>query len=347
MKLENNRYAENRDVELLSDETKYFTLKAQIHGTVTSYNDSIETSRDDPGFWDQFYGPLNITNQRNLDQSKFYIGNLQSNKSIVLLNSNLQKDPSSNIDNSWSIVSFIPVMSGLDANFTADFEGNAMLFNTHRRVCEGTWNVTYNSIKLTQGDCNMSSVPDQGVFTDYGLDFYNYYESTLAEYLAPLSTGSTEHEEVYAKDNLWRMSIFTTVVAGMYWSRSTAFMGYDSPSIFGNKPRSVQDEIYYRLSDTLISFMPTLVPDWKLYFVLAVFPVLATFIFLINLIMSFTSHIDGDNFFIALLSGVEEESLKMFDGASFSGALQKPVFMQVKPLRSKMNVERHEVPQNQ
>ncbi|KAI4159057.1 MAG: hypothetical protein LQ342_006903 [Letrouitia transgressa] len=329
------------------DETKYFILKAQVHGTVTSYNDSIETDRNDPGFWDQFYGPLNLTDQRNLDQSKFYVGNLQSNKLIVLLSSNLHKDPGSNIDNSWSIISFIPVMSGVTANFTADFEANAMLFNTHRRVCEGTWNVTMNSIKLLQGDCNISSVPHQGVFTDFNLDFYNYYGSTLVEYLAPLSTDKTERKEVYVKSNSWRMSIFTTVVAGMYWSRSTAFMGYDNPSIFGNRPQEVQDEIYYHLSDTLLSARLTLMPDWKLYFVLAVFPVLTTFIFLVNLTMSFFSHIDGGNFIIALLGGVEKESLKIFDGASFSGVLQKPVFMQVKPLRSKMNAEGHEVPQNQ
>ncbi|KAI4209700.1 MAG: hypothetical protein LQ351_007408 [Letrouitia transgressa] len=326
------------------DETRYFILKAQVHGTVTSYNGSIETNRNDRSFWNQFYGPLNLTGQQNLDQSKFYVGNLQSNKSIVLLNSNLHNDFGDIIDNSWSIISFIPAVS----DSIADFEANAMLFNTHRRVCEGTWNVTSNIVKLLHGDCNVSSVPDQGVFTNFNLDFNNYYGSTLVEYLAPLSTNQTERKEVYVKDNRWRMSIFTTVVAGMYWSRSTAFMGYDNSDIFETRPQKVQDEIYYHLSDTLISSRPTLMPDWKLYFVIAVFPVLATFIFLGNLIMSFFSRIDGGNFgVIALLGGTEKESLKIFDGASVSGALQKPVFVQVKPLGSKMNAKGREIPQNQ
>ncbi|KAL9614154.1 MAG: hypothetical protein Q9167_001364 [Letrouitia subvulpina] len=336
-----------RSLQTQLNETNYFTLTAQVHGTVTSYNDSIEVNRNDAGFWNQFYGPLNLTSQPNLDQSKFYVGNLQSNKLIVLLNSNRRRDQP-DIDNSWSIISFVPVVPDLSVNFTADFEANAMLFNTRRRVCEGTWLVRNDSVKLTRGDCNMSSVPDQGVFTDYNLDFYNYYGSTLVEFLAQLSTGKTERKEVYVKGNPWRMSIFTTVVAGMYWSRSTAFMGYDNPSIFDIRPQRVQDEIYYHLSDTLISFRSTLQPDWKLYFVLAVFPVLATFILLINLVMSFFSHIDGGNFgVIALLGGVEKESLKIFDGASYSGALQKPVLMQVKPLSPIMNAERREVPQNQ
>lgn len=193
----------------------------------------------------------------------------------------------------------------------------------------------------------MSSEPDQDVFTKDQLGFRDYYTSTLVEYLAPLSTGITEPKEVYNQGNSWRMSIFTTVVAGMYWSRFTALFGYDNPSVFSTAPQSDRDEIYYHLPDTLISSRPTLVPDWKLYFVLAIFPVLATLMFSTTIVLSFFSHIDGGNFgIIALLGGVEKETLKIFDGASFSGELQKPVFMQVKPLRSTMNAERREVPQN-
>jgi len=328
------------------DETSSFKLTAQVHGTVTSYNDSIETNRNDPGFWDQFYGPLNLTGQPTLIYDKVNTGNLQSGKSLALLNDNLHGDqPGGNIDNSWSIISFIHWST---ANYTADFEANAMLFNTHRRVCEGTWVLTFDSIKLTQGDCNMSSVPDQDVFTEYAAGFYDYYSSTLVEYLAPLSSGITELKEVYNQGNPRRISTFTTVIAGMYWSRFTALMGYDNPSVFSVAPQSVQDEIYYHLNDTLISSKPTLVPDWKLYSVLAVFPVLATLIFLAKVVLSFFSHIDGGNFgIIALLGGVQKETLKIFDGASFSGALQKPVFMQVKPMRSITNAEGREVPQNQ
>ena len=74
-------------------------------------------------------------------------------------------------------------------------------------------------------------------------------------------------------------------------------------------------------------------PFWVLYAVLGVQPVLITVIFIASFVLGYFLAIDGSNFgIIAILAGVRTETLKLFEGASFSGTLEKPVGLRIDTL---------------
>ena len=131
------------------------------------------------------------------------------------------------------------------------------------------------------------------------------------------------------------MSTFTTTVAAMYWSRVTALFGPDSFSDNGTLT-PWNDEVNYTVSDTLLSNRQTMHPSWALYVVLGVQPVLISVIFIASFVLSYFSAVDGNNFgIIAILAGVRTETLKLFEGASFSGTLKKPVGIRIDTLTTR------------
>ncbi|MCJ1460318.1 hypothetical protein MMC28_010697 [Mycoblastus sanguinarius] len=328
------------------DANSNFTLTADVHATVTTYNDSIETGRDDDDFWDFFYNQMNITSSDPVSVSRYiYRADLQSGKTVGLL-SNYQAD------SSWTILSFFQSneSSGPPAILVPAFQANARLFNTRRDICRGTWEITYNSIQLVKGNCSESSLPNQGIFTSTDFGFGLYYLPILVELLAPFSTSSSaspSDQDVYNWDNQWLVPTFTTVVAAMYWSRATALIGFDNSAYYNDDP-AILNEVYYQLPDTLLSTRQTMNVSWTLYFVLVIQPVLVTLVFLASLILSFSpaSKVDGGNFgIIAILAGVQKDTLKLFDGASFSGVLKKPVRMDIRHGSKLMATERDKGPQ--
>lgn len=313
---------------LHEDTTSTFTLTADVHATVTTYNHSIETSRDDDDFWDFYLNQMGL----NSAPDSFSLGiswiDLSSGKTLGILTGNQTKDAS------WIILSFFQQSDHLNSSdiWIPAFRANAFLFNTRREICNATWHITYNSMQLTEGNCSVSSpLPNQKSLFTTNLAFSTYYMPSLAEYLAPLSTPSSAaatEQNVYEWGNQWLMSTFTTTVAGMYWSRLTALLGPDS-YVNGTIP-AYNDEVNYTIPDTLLSNRQTMNPSWALYVVLGVQPVLISFIFIASFVLSYFSAVDGGNFgIIAILAGARTETLKLFDGASFSGTLKKPVGIQI------------------
>ena len=76
--------------------------------------------------------------------------------------------------------------------------------------------------------------------------------------------------------------------------------------------------------------------SWALYVVLGVQPVLISVILIASFVLSYFSAVDGYNFsIIAILAGVRTETLKLFEGASFSGTLKKPVGIRIDNLTTK------------
>ena len=81
-------------------------------------------------------------------------------------------------------------------------------------------------------------------------------------------------------------------------------------------------------------------PSWALYTVLAIQPILITLIFIATFVLSYFSAVNGTNFgIISILAGVRTETLKLFEGASFSGTLQKPVSVQISEITMKNEKE--------
>lgn len=236
-------------------------------------------------------------------------------------------------DASWMILSFFQQSDHLKSPETwiPAFRANAFLFNTRREICKATWQITYNAIQLVEGDCSVSSpLPSQDVLVHNDFAFGVYYMPTPAEYLAPLSTpidAPEAEQNVYEWRNPWLMSTFTTTVAAMYWSRATARF---APDNYNGILPAFNDEIDYTIPDTLLSNRPTMDPSWALYVVLGVQPVLISLIFIASFVLSYFLAIDGGSFgIIALLAGVRTETLKLFDGASYSGMLKRPIGLRI------------------
>ena len=73
---------------------------------------------------------------------------------------------------------------------------------------------------------------------------------------------------------------------------------------------------------------------------LGVQPVLISVIFIASFVLSYFSAVDGNNFgIIAVLAGVRTETLKLFEGASFSGTLKKPVGIRIDTLTTRKDNE--------
>ena len=307
----------------------HLMLTANVHATVATYNNSIESNGGNEAFWTDYN--INISNPQQIyDHNVLAQGDLKSGFTLGILY---------RAQMPWIFLSFLPtdattdtgswLSGGVLPKWIPAFQANALLFNMERTACTGTWQITYNSINLVGGSCD-AAVPDQGFFTTNDFGFNDYYMPNLAEFLAPMGPAPGE-PGVYTPKNPWLMSTFATVVAGMYWSRATAYRGFDNFQDYHIDAEKT--ELQYSVLDpvpSLSSIRQTMKPSTLLYIVIAVQPVLITMIFLITFIMSFISKLDGANFnIIAVLAGVRTETLRLFEGASFSGTLTKAIEIRI------------------
>ena len=295
-----------------------YTLAATVHATVTTYNTSIESNRNDPTFWKYYYDQMGSPVDRGDTNSSIQVGNMFDGWRLGLM-VNTQEY----LNASWCFLGFVNASTDSNPDKRNDaFHAGSLLFNTRRELCNGVWRITYNSILLSGGNCDAGPPADvnQTIFTDNDLALTDFYMPSLIEYLGAFGTKQ--------KQSQWLVPTFTSVVAGMYWSRITAldgpsFIGNGSPQFNGLKtvPPS---EVYYNASDTLVSMKQTMDTSWALYFVFCLQPFLTVSFFLACLCM-YSSPIDGGFGMIAILAGVRTKSLEIIQGASISGRLKKPL----------------------
>ena len=151
--------------------------------------------------------------------------------------------------------------------------------------------------------------------------------STLIEYLEPFSQARDQSQ--------WLIPAFSTVIANMYWAHATTLNGFNTwgsnKTIFVDpNPNATQrSEIYYLVDDEHVVWeLPSMNTSWMLYFVFAIEPTLTVLIFYAAIIM-YRIPIGRGFGLIALLAGVRIENLKLLEGASFSGALKKPLRVRI------------------
>lgn len=315
-----------------------YLITANVIGTVTTYNDSIEQYRSSPEFWNFYLNqmssshandylvnedgtPPNQSFQDNYLVEKLTKQDLFNRQSFTILMNDLKVRNSS-----WVFAAFIPTHNASspmprNASLASSFRENAMLFNTRRENCTGRWRVTSSSIELSDGVCsrefNLTDPRSQIMFTNSTLAMPTWYMPSLIEYLYPYSDTK--------RGSAWLKSTFTTVINGMYWSRAIA-MNYSGPDDglerIDDTDTSVvrSSDVYYHVRDSKVSFRPVMNPSPKLYVILAIQPALA-FILLAVFACAYRMPIDGGFGMIALLAGVRVESLKFLKGASMSGEL--------------------------
>ena len=315
---------------LMVDEA--YNLTADVYATVTSYNNSVESHRDDDEFWNYYLSQMHDPPNQYLSQpnpsgdnskdsyleSKLSGQDLYNGQSMSLLINSFFST-----NTSWMFFAFIPtVLEYSNVSVHAEvFRQQAMLYHTRRENCTGTWRITYNSIQLVSGVCNKPPLPDerQNLFTSATMALPQWYMTSLTEFLGPFTHGTRNQSH-------WLMPASCTVFAGMYWSRATAFnvvglLGLDTTT---DSSKQATADTYYLVSDNAISSRPTMNSAPLLYLTLAVYPVL-TALLLISTLLMYNTPLDSGFGMIALLAGVRTETLKLLNGASRSGKLKKSI----------------------
>ena len=199
-----------------------FIISATVHAIVTTNNDTVEAHRNDTVFWDSFESSKNDSATR---QST--VGPDGQNIDI------LANDCGGT--SSWLLLGFHPrTTAGQAAEHS--FHSNALMFNTRRRICDGTWSLTSEKLQLESGKCTTQSpIPDQTIYSRFneGSFFFSIlYPPSLTEFLNPWAPAYHGSLGLWlppiSKRDPWLIPLFTTVVASVYWSRTTAASGYYS-----------------------------------------------------------------------------------------------------------------------
>ena len=306
-----------------------YMITAEVHATITTYNKSIEGHRNESDYWWHYFNQMGINQTDQIDVSnvmKFadtYTGHYLG----LMVNDFAARNAS------WCFLSFFPANS---SDFLADFKANALSFDTRRDLCKGTWRITYNSLELVNGSCSGPKLVDtsQDLFYHNSFSFSTYYIPMLVEYLEAFSD--------LRNNSHWLLPTFTTAVASMYWSRATAMNGYH-PDL-GNIPQYYSDpgtfnttsqlnQVYYAVDDRLVSIHRTMNTSRLLYFAFALQPILTSIIFVASAWMKRTPIVRGFGL-VAILAGVRKETLKLLEGASYSGELKKPLTIEIAAAKS-------------
>ena len=308
-------YVESMQQSLNTDERVFLTAK--VYATITAYNQSIDSHRGDDDFW-QYYNKLSNTSDFS---QNIVISDMYARQSFGFLVSDLRR-----LDTSFCFTSFQPSNT---SDFSIDFKNNARLWSTQRGTCTATWRITYDSINIVDGFCDQSPLPEssQNIFRYASFAMGQYFVPSLVEYLQTFSR-SRSHSP-------WMMSIFSTVLNTMYWARATTLNGYDSwgdkKTIFVDPdPTATQrSEIYYPVEDEHIVWeRRTMNSSGILYFVFAIQPLLTSLIFVADLIMHRVPISRGFGL-VSLLAGIRADNLKMLEGASLSGKIDRPLRVRV------------------
>ena len=324
------------DIQRSLKTNEAYTLNASVFATVTTYNNSIETNRDNDDFWNYYLGmmggigDLSAGNETAL-HSAIVSSNLYNGKTMAVLLNNLM-DHGQVLNTSWMFAAFIDTQSSspnADIAAVDDFRSTALLFHTRRESCSGQWRITYNSIQLIGGACGQPPLPDtdQVLFTNSTLSLVDWYLPSLIEYLGPFSMARS--------NSPWLLPTVSTVIAGMYWSRVTNLNGYQGIGSDNNStgdappgPTPLAIKAYYPVNDTVISERTVMNAPAALYVVLALPAVLTTLMFIFCCILARVP-LDSGFGMIALLAGVQPQTLQLLKGASLSGTLTERVSVKI------------------
>jgi len=213
----------------------------------------------------------------------------------------------------------------------------AIGFNNYRGTARGTWQIASDSIKLVSAsDFETNFSPNEQypeVTTTTGCDWELATTNPMqkAFYCAWGSWGA-DYDHVIAEYLLGRgddagyrpapLSVWVAITAVMAWAVTAdrvQHFDYISPQY---------SYLIYTPEYKIWATVPSLRRHWGLYATLATQPLLLLIFLLIRIYLHPTPV--SDNFgLIALLAGIDKDSLHILKGASFSGKLRKPVVVQI------------------
>ena len=336
-------------VELIQENLRVgetYVLTAPVLGTVTSYNDSIESHRDDDNFWSYYLNQIGGDNPSDSQDEKIGSGLYMQDifgsgryMTIFMNNLNLR-------NTSWIFAGFVPVENlTTQSDAGAGFKKTSMLFQTQRKQCNGTWRITYNSVQLLNGSCDQPPLSDrsQVLFTNATFAIPEWYVPSFVEYLAPFTASRQQ--------SVWLIPTFTTIVNGVFWSRALAlnYVGGCGPNksipIDSNPNDILTTDLCYHIDDYVLSARPAMNTSPWLFIALSVQPAL-TIAFLFASLSMYSTPLDRGFGMIALLAGVRTKTLKLLQGASFSGELNQRLRVKI-AVQDCITEKGHTIPRNE
>ena len=278
------------------------TLSSSVHAFVTTYNQSAEKYRNDTDYWNQYYFDL----EYELDETTLFTG-----WTVYTLMNNYAFNDDDGNDSSWCFVDMTTNVSY--------FNQTALRFDTHRHSCQATWEISINSVFLLQASCDADPLPsiNQEILNGQAIGYW--FTDILADSIGIFSTGRPESP--------WRLPTYVTTVGAMYWARISALQG---PMVGGRISQVANNslapyELYYPVHDQIMySIKETLDPRWSLYAILILQPILSIVVLALKTL--FHSVPIGEGFgLVAIIAGINKDSLGTLEGASLTGKLRRPL----------------------
>ncbi|PMD34198.1 hypothetical protein L207DRAFT_638743 [Hyaloscypha variabilis F] len=283
-----------------------WTISATVNATVTRYNTSIDSFRDNQTYWQENFGGSYVTAFED------FTGYL----AIGYLPGVTTADDG----NSCFLCHFLAAdiywvgSVNISSSDGISFKSAARMFNTRRERCSGVWSINSTAVSLIGGSCNGTRT-DQNILqyqTPFPIDTLSVLVHSLFSYAEERSNSS------------WLVPAFTTAVASAYWAR----FAYMLPGIMETAWVPSSEYNYLATDELIIATTATLDASWLLYLLLAMQPVFTALMFILAAIF-YTSPIGKGFGMTAVLSGVNKNSLGLLSGAALSGELERPVKLDI------------------
>ncbi|KAK5467180.1 hypothetical protein LTS15_000151 [Exophiala xenobiotica] len=324
-----------------------YSLTATVRGTVATFNDSVESHRNDDSFWDNYLGLVGM-------QSVPLPGSIDRVQVGLLHLNSASCDSPQCYNSSWAFLGVftLPESTSNSSVATALFKQTALGFDVTRRTCTVTWEITSNSMKLVSGDCDPDPLDSVHQYFQNCQMFFTaaYYLPLAGDCIADFSTSRIQSH--------WRIPTYATITAALFWSKIAGMGGYLAMQVGGPiemywtsylgpvadsdlwqynnmiAEAEARDGTWkfnetYPLNHTLLKQVSTLKPEAGLYIVLVIQPVLTLAAFLVGLTMYHTPISRGFGM-VSTLAGIDKGSVALLSGATFSGRLKVPTRLRIK-----------------
>lgn len=286
-----------------------WNLSASVNATVATYNSSFHVDQGNKTFWDQLFGEAEFLSSYRLFQPE------STNLGMIVD----QQKSSSGSYSPYCLISYYPSDQGHSlGTFTSNHtnskafqKSSPMRFDVQRQICVGTW-------EITKGSCAQTPASPRSLTNT--VPFYLEALPVMVNNLAVYSPHGRRNA------SQWRTPAITTSVATMYWARSLFINPYLEKVFMANT------NLYYpACNETLSSTNVTLDAHWLLYLVLCLQPILTISMFLAAIVLYDTT-VDNGFGLVAILSGIDKNSLDTMHGAALSGELSRPVILNIEVL---------------
>jgi hypothetical protein len=287
-------------------ENDTWTITATVNATVTRYNTSVDSFRDNQTYWQEKFGDRSVTAFQDFT-ANLAIGYLLGHKTA-------------DGGNSCFLCHFLAAdiywvgSVNISSSDGISFQSAARMFTTRRERCSGVWSINNTAVSLIGGSCNGTRT-NQNILQDqtpFPIDTLPVLVHSLFPYAEERSNSS------------WLVPAFTTAVASAYWAR----FAYMLPGIMGTAWVPSSEYNYPATDELFIATTATLDASWLLYLLLAMQPVFTALMFILAAIF-YTSPIGKGFGMIAVLSGVNKDRLGLLSGAALSGELERPVKLDI------------------